>query len=106
MKKLFLILVFIPFLMAASCPGMSEDPAVSKVQTATVTCASITAVINILTDAKGAGQLSATDIATVDFTIAAVKPICGTVATSAALFDLDALSAALRELQKISGGAS
>lgn len=106
MKKVFLLIVFLPFLLAASCPGMSSDPTVSKIQTATVTCASMAATINILTDAKGAGQLSPTAIAEVDFVIAAVKPICGTVATSGNFIDLDALSDALRQLQKISGGVS
>lgn len=91
--------------LGASCPGMSEDPAVRKIQSATVTCAGITSSINILATMRTAGQLSDSQVATVDAIIPIVEPICGVAHTSGDVIDLDALSDYLFELQKIAGGA-
>ena len=104
MKKLYLLLALLPFLLAATCPGFSDDPKVSKIQTATVTCAGITGAINTLSIMKGAGSLTATQIQEVDLAIGIVKPACGIVKTSGDLFDLDALEAQLFELQRLMGG--
>lgn len=98
--------VFLPFLLAATCPGFSKDPEISKIQQATVTCASITGAINTLTFMKRGGSLSETQIQQVDLTIKIVQPICGVVSTSGDLIDLDALSAQLAELQRLTGGGA
>ena len=104
MKKLYLLLALLPFLLAATCPGFSEDPKVSKIQSATVTCAGITSTIQTLAFMKRSGSLSADQIASVDLTIIVVEPICGVVKTSGDLIDLDALEDLLKELQKLTGG--
>jgi len=106
MKRAWLILVLLPFLLAASCPGLSTDPTISKIQSATITCAVITSTIETLAFMKRAGSLSADQIASVDVIIIVVEPICGVVATSGDLIDLDALSAQLKALQKATGGSS
>jgi hypothetical protein len=95
----------LPFLLAATCPGFSDDPKVAKIQTATVTCASITGAFNTLAIMKGAGSLSSKQIASVDIIKEIVKPVCGVIQTSSSLIDLNALQAQLFELQKLMGGA-
>lgn len=105
-RRISIVLLVAFITMGASCPGMSEDPVVSKIQTATVTCASIEAVIRILTPMKGRGQLSSTAIAEADLLIAGVTPICGEVATSGDYFDIEALNKALRALEKLERGAT
>lgn len=104
-KKVLLAGSLALFLFIAACAGLSQDPKISKIQSATITCGLMTGAINTLAIMKGAGSLSADQIAQVDLTIEIVKPACGVVKTSGDLFDLDALEAQLFELQRLAGGA-
>jgi len=97
-----LILLFVAMHLSA-CQGLSKDPAIGRIQTATITCQGITASINILATMKA--QLSAVQIAAVDTILPIVEPICGVAHTSGDVIDLDALQNYLFELQKITGGA-
>ncbi len=106
MKSLALGLLMALVSLGASCPGYSDDPAVSRIQTATVTCATIASSINILATMRIGGQLSSGDIKTVEALILVVQPICGVAHTSGDLIDLDGLEDYLWELQKVSGGSS
>ncbi len=99
-----MLVLLVAVMYLSACQGLSQNPTVNRIQTATIACGNIAASINILATMKTAGQLSSEQIATVDAILPIVEPICGVAHTSSDAIDLDALQNYLFELQKITGG--